>query len=98
MTESLMNGLVWLIDKFFSVFRDFVFYHFDLVLEFVEGVIDKIPVPEFLQNAHLVWNQLPPQMVYILDKIGIFTALSILGGALLIRLRMKLLPSFFFKS
>jgi len=95
MDEGLINGLLWLIDKGLSVFRDFLFYHFDLVLSFVEGLVTDIPAPSFLQSVSGIWDALPPQMVYILGQIGIVQALSILGGAFLVRFTLNLIPSVF---
>ncbi len=80
----------WLLN-IFQAFIDFPYDVFDSILTFVEGVILSINID--FSGISNVWVGVPPQLLYILQRIHFTDTLLFFFSIVLIRFIVNLIPS-----
>lgn len=75
----------------YDLFIDFFLSIIDLILSAIAGVLNSIPVPDFLTNVSIssLINQLPPFALYIANHMHIGAAFAVLLSGVIFRLTRK---------
>lgn len=68
---------------------------FDIFCTLIEMIVGAISLPAELTTSAFNWAGLPPQVLYVLDQLGISVCISILMAALTVRLTLNLIPGAF---
>lgn len=84
----LLDSLLWLLGKVF-------FLPFDGLLTVISGIFNAIDFTTFLASYSMDWAGLPPQMIWMVNAVGIPQGLTILSAAIGIRLLLNLIPAAF---
>lgn len=93
MLESIKAAFWNLVDPVVDLIKYIVFFFFDTFCTLVEYAIGLISLPANLTTNLFDWAGLPPQLLYILNAIGIPTCLGIVSSAYLVRFLLNLIPS-----
>lgn len=84
----LLNGIVWLLLKIiYFIFDGF----FSVIVAFING-INLNDVMPYIQSS---WGELPAQIIWLANAIGLPQGLGMLGSAYLIRMLLNLIPAAF---
>jgi hypothetical protein len=84
----LLNGIVWLSLKLIYVTCD---GFFSVIVAFING-INLNDVMPYIQSS---WGDLPAQIIWLANAIGLPQGLGMLGSAYLIRMLLNLIPAAF---
>ena len=91
--DELKASFVWLLDGLLWMIMSVLFLFFDGFLTFVTGFFQLLDVGQYVFTASASWSSLPPQLIYVINQIGLPEGLTLLSGAYVIRLLMNLIPS-----
>lgn len=90
----------WLFDlwksfwkSLFVLLQDAFLWCFEQILALVKVVLDGITgFDAIVASAASTWSAIPPEVVAVLQAIGLGTALGLIAIAILIRLALQLIP------
>jgi hypothetical protein len=86
---SMLDAVVsW----FLGIMQNLAEWVVDGVLKALAGIIEAIPVPDFLSSAAAVFGGIPDGVVYLLGVAKFGTGLSIVAAAYLARFLIRRLP------
>lgn len=85
----------WVLDGLLFVLGKALFFIFDALLYCVERFFQVLDFGTFLSTSAAQWANLPPQLIYCINQIGIPEAITMLTGAVLIRITINLIPAEF---
>lgn len=83
-----LDGILWLLGKFF-------FLPFDGILTVVSGLFNAIDLSSFLASYAMNWAGLPPQMIWMVNAVGVPQGITILTACIGIRMAINLIPAAF---
>lgn len=85
----------WILDGLMFLLALVVYMIFDALLTCVEKFFELLDLGVMTGSAACQWANLPPQMIYCLNQIGIPQALTMLIGAVMVRITINLIPAEF---
>lgn len=89
------TGFLWIIEGFLTLLQFVVFTILDGLFLVVETALGAIDLSSVLFNYAATWSSLPPQLVWLINAVGLPQCLALLGAAYLVRLSLNLIPSVF---
>lgn len=90
MWDSIKTFAVEFVSDLFEILQDGFSWAFEQILAIVTAVADSVPVPEWSFSS--AWSALPETVVQFALRVGVAEGLSIVIGALLIRLLLQAIP------
>lgn len=82
-----------LIKALVLMFKDLFLWCLEQVLDLAKGVLDGITgFDDIIAQAATIWAGVPPEVMLVVQAIGLGTALTIITGAIMIRLVLQLIP------
>ena len=92
---TIQSLLGWVLDGALYVLKTAFYFPFDGLLTVVSGLISSVNVSDLVVSSASSWGLMPPQLLYIVNQIGIPQGLTILAYAYMIRLTLNLIPAAF---
>lgn len=89
------TGFAWILDGFILLLQFVVFTILDGLFTVVETVLSTLNLSAIALNYAATWSNLPAQLIWLINAVGLPQCLSLLGGAYLIRMVLNLIPSVF---
>ena len=89
------TGFTWILDGFILLIQFVFFTIFDGLLTVIETALAAINLSSMLFNYAAAWSNLPTQLIWLINAVGLPQCFTILGAAYLIRLTLNLIPSVF---
>ena len=89
------TGFTWILDGLLTLLQFVVFTILDGLFLVVETALSAINLSSILFNYAAAWSDLPTQLIWLINAVGLPQCLGILGAAYLIRLTLNLIPSVF---
>lgn len=93
--EHIKTALSWCLDGFLYVLKSALYFLFDGLLTTIYAIVGALDVGSLLVNIGGLWLGLPPQLLYLINAIGIPTGLTMLSYAILVRKLLDLIPAAF---
>ena len=93
--EWVETGFTWILDGFIELLQFVVFTILDGLLSVVETALAAVDLSSVLFNYAATWSNLPTQLIWLINAVGLPQCMTILGAAYLIRLTLNLIPSVF---
>jgi hypothetical protein len=93
--EWIQTALTWVLDGFIELLKFVVFTILDGLLSVVETALAAIDLSSMVFSYAAAWSNLPTQLIWLINAVGLPQCLSILGAAYLVRLTLNLIPSVF---
>ena len=93
--EWVETGFTWILDGFIELLQFVVFTILDGLLSVVETALAAIDLSSMVFSYAAAWSNLPTQLIWLINAVGLPQCLSILGAAYLVRLTLNLIPSVF---
>lgn len=91
----IKNVATWILNGIAQVLIEVLYLAFDAVLTIVNTVIQGLDFTGLALNYSAYWGLLPPQLIWMINEIGLSAGMSMLGTAYIIRLTLNLIPSEF---
>nr|WP_321467154.1 hypothetical protein [uncultured Desulfobulbus sp.] len=88
-------GFTWVLDGFILLVQFVFFTIFDGLLTVIETTLAAIDLAAVVFNYAAAWSNLPDQLVWLINAVGLPQCFTILGAAYLLRLTLNLIPSIF---
>lgn len=85
--------LGWVLDGLMYVLKTALYFPFDGLLTVISGLISALDVSSVIVSSVSTWGAMPPQLLYIVNAIGIPQGLSILAYAYGLRMALNLIPA-----
>jgi len=89
------TGFKWVLDGFITLLQFVVFTILDGLFLVVETALAAVDLSSILFNYAATWSNLPQQLIWLINAVGLPQCFAILGAAYLIRLTLNLIPSVF---
>ena len=83
-----LDGILWLLGKAF-------FLPFDGLLTAISALFNAIDLSAFAATYAMDWAGLPPQLIWFVNAVAIPQGMTILAGAIGIRMLLNLIPAAF---
>lgn len=83
----------WGLDGGLYILKLGMYFVFDGLLTVVYAIVGSLDVGSFVVNTAGVWGGLPPQLIYLINAIGLPSGLSIVLYAIIIRMLLNLIPA-----
>ena len=90
---TIQTLLGWVLDGLMFVLKTFLYFPFDGVLTEIEGIILALDFSSFASSTAVAWTGMPPQLIYVVNAIGIPQGLAILASAYILRITLNLIPA-----
>jgi len=84
----LLDGVLWVIGKVLYVI-------FDGLLTVIDTIFKSIDVSSYLTSNALSWANMPSQLIWLVNQIGIPQGLTIIASAISLRMLINLIPAEF---
>lgn len=82
-----------LIEALVLMYKDMFLWCLEQLLSLAKGVLDGITgFDDIIAQAATIWAGVPPEVMTVVQAIGLGTALTIITGAIMIRLVLQLIP------
>lgn len=82
-----------LIDAMVAMYKDMFLWCLEQLLSLAKSVLDGITgFDDIIAQAATIWAGVPPEVMTVVQAIGLGTALTIITGAIMIRLVLQLIP------
>ena len=85
----------WVLDGLITLLQFVFFVIFDGLLSIVETFLAAIDLSAVAFNYAATWSNLPTQLIWLINAVGLPQCFALLGAAYLIRLTLNLIPSVF---
>lgn len=90
----LLKGLFsWLLDGFLFVLKTVLYLPFDGILTVITAFVSSLDVGQLVFNSASTWGLLPPQMLYVINEVGVPQGLTLVAYAIGIRMALNLIPA-----
>lgn len=90
---SIKNVIVSLLTTIFSVFGWVFYCIFDGFLAVVFSFFDLLDLSVVAFDMAASWSSLPPQLIWLVVQLSIPQCISIISGAMLLRLTLNIIPA-----
>jgi len=84
---------LWMLDLSLGVFKSVLYWIFDKLCDLVEWFVGLIDFKNELFDTTLAWGNIPSELIYVLNEVGLDNGFVIIGAALIIRLTLNLIPA-----
>lgn len=88
--------LIEVFSSLLAMLKDLVFWTFEqlfsLVATLISGVSDTFGLASLGAEVSALWAQVPPEVVQVMQAIGVPSALAIVVSGILIRFALQLIP------
>ena len=91
--HTIQTLLGWVLDGLLYVLKTALFFPFDGLLTVVSGLISALDVSNVIVSSASTWSGMPPQLLYIVNAIGLPQGLSMLAYAYGLRMTLNLIPA-----
>lgn len=91
--DLLLDALKWVLDGALYVIKAGLFFCVDGLLTVVVSIVGSLDLGNLVASAAGHWAGLPPQLLYIINAVGLPTCISMLCYAILIRMLLNLIPA-----
>ena len=82
-----------LIEALVLMYKDMFLWCLEQLLSLAKGVLDGMTgFDDIIAQAATIWTGVPPEVMTVVQAIGLGTALTIITGAIMIRLVLQLIP------
>ncbi|MGN8006343.1 DUF2523 family protein [Acidovorax sp. 22279] len=82
-----------LIEALVLMYKDMFLWCLEQLLSLAKGVLDGMTgFDDIIAQAATIWAGVPPEVMTVVQAIGLGTALTIITGAIMIRLVLQLIP------
>ncbi len=89
------TAFTWILDGLILIIQFVFFTILDGLLTVVETALAAIDLSSVAFNYAAAWSNMPDQLVWLINAVGLPQCFTILGAAYLIRLTLNLIPSVF---
>lgn len=89
----LWDALTWILDGIGDVISWTFFTMYDGLLTIIHGFASVIDFTAVMFNTAAQYSSMPPQLIWLINQVGIPQGLSYLAGALAIRILLNLIPA-----
>jgi hypothetical protein len=89
------TAITWILDGFILLLQFVAYTLLDGLLLVIETTLAAIDLSSVIFNYAATWSNLPPQLVWLINAVGLPQCMAILGAAYMIRLTLNLIPSVF---
>lgn len=90
--DKLITGDESVIDALSNLVWGLAYIFIDGFLTIIETMVDAIDLGANITSVASSWGVLPPQLVYLINSLGVPQALALVGWAFGIRFMLNLLP------
>ena len=93
LADTLLTLFIWLLNGFIEVFGWLFFTVFDGILVVVHGIFASLDLSALAFNTAASWSSMPPQLIWFINEIALPQCLTMVVGAVGIRMLLNLLPA-----
>ncbi len=83
----------WVLDGIIEIISSIFYFMMDAFLLVIEAVFASIHIAESITQSFGQWINLPPQLIWLLNRLNLPVMLSMIAAAITIRLLLNLIPS-----
>ena len=91
--STIQTLLGWCLDGLMYVLKTALYFPFDGLLTAISGLLSALDVSSLIVSSASTWGGMPPQLLYIVNAIGIPQGLSMLAYAYGLRMALNLIPA-----
>ena len=91
----VLDALKWVLDGALYVLKAGAYFLFDGLFTAIYSIVGALDVGSLVTNLAGTWAGLPPQLLYVINAVGLPTGLTMLSYAILIRKLLDLIPAEF---
>lgn len=91
--EAVKAGMLWILDALITLLQFVFFTILDGFLSIIETFITALDLSSVAFGYAAAWSSLPPQLIWLINAVGLPQCFTLLGSAYLIRLTLNLIPS-----
>lgn len=92
---SLQVALKWVLDGGMWILKTVLFVILDGLFTVIVSFVSAIDLSTVISSGAASWAGLPPQMLYLVNQCGIPQGLSLITGAIVVRMIINLIPAAF---
>lgn len=85
----------WVLDGIIEIISSILYFIMDALLTVLEAIIGSIDFASSLTTNFAQWANLPDQLIWLLNRLNLNVILTMLAGAVLIRVTLNLIPGLF---
>ena len=89
----LETAFRWVLDGLLFLLKSLFFTILDGLLTVLETILAAINFSAVVFNYAATWSNLPTQLIWLINAVGLPQCFTILGAAYLIRLTLNLIPA-----
>ena len=93
--DWVLTAIQWVLSGLIVLVQFVFFTIFDGLLTVIETTLAAIDLSSVIFNYAAAWSNIPTQLVWLINAVGLPQCFTILGAAYLIRLTLNLIPSVF---
>lgn len=93
LVDFLKTLATWALDGIVFLLKSVFFFILDGLLTVVTLAMQALDFSAFLASYAMDWAGLPSQAIYIITAVGIPQGLTIIAGAMVLRLGLNLIPA-----
>lgn len=93
--EKIKIALIWVLDGALYVIKAVAYFLWDGLLTTIYAIVGALDVGSLVVSVGGLWVGLPPQLLYLINAVGIPTGLTMLLYAIVIRKLLDLIPAAF---
>lgn len=91
--DGIKTALTWVLDGVLYVLKAVFFFLWDGLLTAVYAIVGALDVGSLAVSVGGLWIGLPPQLLYVINAVGIPTGLTMVFYAIIIRKLLDLIPA-----
>ncbi len=91
--DWVCTGFTWILDGFILLIQFVFFTIFDGILTVIETTLAAIDLSSVIFNYAASWANMPTQLIWLINAVGLPQCFAVLGAAYAIRLGLNLIPS-----
>jgi len=89
----VLDSFRWLLDGALYVLKAAAFFYVDGLLTTIYTIVGLLDVGTLVTNLAGLWGGLPPQLIYLINAVGLPPGLSMVFYAIVIRMLLNLIPA-----
>ncbi len=89
----IWDAITWLLDNIGAAFSWLFFTIYDGLLTVLYSFAAGLDFSAVMFNTAAQYSSMPPQLIWLINQIGLPQALTYLAGAIVIRMLLNLLPA-----
>lgn len=93
--DFLGRMLTWTLDGILWILKKAFFLPFDGILTVIQGLITTIDLSAFVASYAMNWAGMPTQLIWFVNAVSLPQGITIISGAIAIRMLLNLIPAAF---